>query len=1314
MEAPAAAMPPSLPAPKPRRRWWLLALDAALLLPLLVLAWFALSESGLRWAMRAVSAASGGVLVAGGVEGRLLGEWRIGKLEILLPGLRASAAKVELAWRPAALLRGRLHLTRLAAAELDVASAPGAEPARVPADLRLPLPVSVDVLRVGTLRVGRLEAGELRDPTVLTAVAARAHSDGRRHRVEQLDLAAGFGTVQAQAELDGKAPFDTDLRAVIEGRHEGRPVHLALAAAGPLERLVVSAGASGLDLSGHAVAQIRPFEPVPVGRVQIQIGEIDPAAFVAGAPAAALRIRADLEPQAPPAARDPPAAVDPADWVVSGPLQIDNLKPALADRGGVPLRSLSATLLWRAGSLSLSRIELLALGRGRAGGSAAWSGGALSADLQITDLNLAEVAAVLAPTRLFGALALQAQARTQRLRADLRDPRFVASFDATHDGGRMEVRSARLAARGAELAFSGGMDLGGRGAFQARGRLVRFDPSLYLAVPAASLNADFDARGQTRPGPSGELRFALRGDSRFDGRPLEGRGEVTLLPGRLARADVDLQLAGNALSAQGAFGAPGDRLDMRIDAPRLAALGVGVEGRLEASGHVEGTLAQPAGALALSAHDLLLPGGHRVGTLEARGELRDGAQGPFTVSAAARGLRPAGSSAPPQQATLEVAGTRASHALRLRAELPPNDRLIFEARGGLADGLEWVGSAERFEFGERLVLRLTAPASLRLAPGRFVLGPAELAGRKARIRLDETRLEAGQIFARGQMSGAEVGLALDRDQRVVPGGGGLRLGARWDLRLGARANGSLRLEREDGDIVLPGDTPVSLGLQRVELLVHAIEDRLGMSLQVSGTRLGEIAGSATALALRTEDGWKLAPDALLAGTLVARMPSIAWIGPLVSPNLQTSGALAAEFSVTGTSARPNGEGTIRGSELSLALADEGLRLSGGSLRMHFTPDALKLEELAFVSPNRVRPRDARIDVAGLAAQPGRLNASGELELASRRGQFDFSAQRLPLLQREDRWLMMSGEGRLELAELAAKLTAKLRADGGYLELAGAGAPSLGDDVVVKGREPRGRRLALALDVEANLGRSVYLVGRGLDTRLSGEVRLRGDGKGLPQAVGSLRTVGGTFDAYGQELAIERGIVNFQGPVDNPGLNVVALRKNLPVEAGVEISGTAQQPRVRLVSEPNVPDAEKLSWIVLGRAPDQAGARDPTLLLAAARAILGDGAGEVSRDLMRGIGIDALSLTEGDVGSSASRLPTTTVAGRLGGGSTTVGSQIVTIGKRLSADAYLSYEQSLAGAGNVVKLTYELSRRLSVIGRAGSENAVDLFYTFSFN
>ena len=82
--------------------------------------------------------------------------------------------------------------------------------------------------------------------------------------------------------------------------------------------------------------------------------------------------------------------------------------------------------------------------------------------------------------------------------------------------------------------------------------------------------------------------------------------------------------------------------------------------------------------------------------------------------------------------------------------------------------------------------------------------------------------------------------------------------------------------------------------------------------------------------------------------------------------------------------------------------------------------------------------------------------------------------------------------------------------------------------------------------------------------------------------GSIRTVRGTYFAFGQRLDIDRGQLIFDGPLDNPGLDIVALRRNLAVEAGVAVTGTVKVPVIQLTSNPPVPDSEKLSWLVLGQ------------------------------------------------------------------------------------------------------------------------------------
>jgi translocation and assembly module TamB len=101
-------------------------------------------------------------------------------------------------------------------------------------------------------------------------------------------------------------------------------------------------------------------------------------------------------------------------------------------------------------------------------------------------------------------------------------------------------------------------------------------------------------------------------------------------------------------------------------------------------------------------------------------------------------------------------------------------------------------------------------------------------------------------------------------------------------------------------------------------------------------------------------------------------------------------------------------------------------------------------------------------------------------------------------------------------------------------------------------------------------------------------------------------------------------------------------------------------------------------------------------------------------LKKTFGFDEFGLRQGAIGDTGNRQPSSRVAGGNGTDtSSTTGQQILSVGKRLSSNALLSYEQTLGKAEGIVKLTVSLTRQIAIIGRAGSDNALDVFYTLNF-
>jgi len=233
-----------------------------------------------------------------------------------------------------------------------------------------------------------------------------------------------------------------------------------------------------------------------------------------------------------------------------------------------------------------------------------------------------------------------------------------------------------------------------------------------------------------------------------------------------------------------------------------------------------------------------------------------------------------------------------------------------------------------------------------------------------------------------------------------------------------------------------------------------------------------------------------------------------------------------------------------------------------------------------------------------------------------------------------------------------------------------------------------------LDVHLNLGDNLEVRAQGLEGKLTGHVDFATTDDGELRAWGKVQTLNATFFAYGQKLQVDPGILVFDGPIDNPTLQVTAWRRNMAVEAGVQVSGTVRAPRVQIVSQPPVPEGERISWLVLGRPPSDATKADLGMLQVAAGALLARGdTMPLDRRIARAFGLDELTLR--GTGEAQDR--------------------VVALGKRLSDKLYVSYEQGIGTvASNLVKMDYSLSRRWSLRAETGTSSGGGLFYRFSWD
>jgi translocation and assembly module TamB len=413
------------------------------------------------------------------------------------------------------------------------------------------------------------------------------------------------------------------------------------------------------------------------------------------------------------------------------------------------------------------------------------------------------------------------------------------------------------------------------------------------------------------------------------------------------------------------------------------------------------------------------------------------------------------------------------------------------------------------------------------------------------------------------------------------------------------------------------------------------------------------------------------------------------------------GSVRADASLGGSRRQPEWRGTLHAGELALRSLIDGIDFSDGELDATLDGETLKLD--------RLRLRGAGGANGGLllgsgllrwsrpASAPGQPVAALEPALT-----LDLQAQTLRLLARADRRLMLSGKVAARLDGRRLDVSGRLQADQALFLLPDEDKPELGDDVVVRGQGQPARAQAAAplqtrLRLELALGDNFHLRGQGLDTDLRGELLLSANpGQATPQLTGQIRTERGSFRAWGQALEIEAGVLSFNGPYDNPGLDILALRPLSGQRIGVQLSGNALAPRLRLHADPELPESEKLAWLVLGRPASGAGS-EAALLQQAALALLSGRGRAADGGLTRALGLDELSLRgetqKADGSTSAAAL---------------------TLGKRISRQLYLSYTRSMIGATGTVAVLYDLTRNFTVRAQAGDDNALDLIFTRQYD
>jgi translocation and assembly module TamB len=417
---------------------------------------------------------------------------------------------------------------------------------------------------------------------------------------------------------------------------------------------------------------------------------------------------------------------------------------------------------------------------------------------------------------------------------------------------------------------------------------------------------------------------------------------------------------------------------------------------------------------------------------------------------------------------------------------------------------------------------------------------------------------------------------------------------------------------------------------------------------------------------------------------------------------ETRGNIDLDFSVDGTWSKPNPRGSLLLTNAGAYLPSLGMRIEDLSSRWKLRNGQIQIESL------RARSGPGQVEGAGTIWLKRWGIERFEGNLKGEKFQISYlpnlRIQSSPSLQFQGNPKHISVRGEILLPEVD------------LYEVSAPGVARLSSDVVMIDQASE-RKPALSMDIQVRvtLGDRIRVKAGGIETRLTGNLDLKISGLKPEElrARGEIHLAEGFFSGYGLSLRIERGrFIYAGGPVDNPELDILALRRSEDLEklynvkVGVAIFGSLKNPKVKLYSQPAMKDEEILSYLILARPYDPKQGNLSLLVIGAGGLVKGGSPGVL--DKMKGaLGIDTVDIQSGTGQTTTGQ--TGTPQAMMG----EVQRSLVTVGKYLTPQLYVSYGYSAFTSEQLLKVRYQISRQWEVETWRGNEMGIDLYYRIDF-
>lgn len=477
------------------------------------------------------------------------------------------------------------------------------------------------------------------------------------------------------------------------------------------------------------------------------------------------------------------------------------------------------------------------------------------------------------------------------------------------------------------------------------------------------------------------------------------------------------------------------------------------------------------------------------------------------------------------------------------------------------------------------------------------------------------------------------------------------------------------------------DKVAATELPPIDVTVRANLDngRLASSLVTNGiTKQAITANAALPFVLKLRPFVLVLPeDGKIEGAAKAKV-SLIRIGDLLALDGHIlKGILTADLNLAGTIKEPRVDGPVE--------------LEGGFYEN--IRSGTELRDIQFTG----KASSTRINIDQLTAKAGKvgkIEGIGWIDLSPSANfplSLSLSSNQAQLVDRDDFDATVTGDvtmrGNLDKATIGGKLIVN-RADISIPEGGGSDLPIIEYEEIggkfVKAEDP-GKAKAQPFDPELDLtidsSNKVYIRGRGLESEWEGNLRITGPTSN-PRITGGLQIKKGFFDFIEKRFEIETGIIDFKGALPpNPILAIEAAATDGDFKAIVKLDGPAGNPKLRLESEPALPEDEVLARLLFNRELSEIGPVEAAKLALALNKLRGGGGFDVFGEVRDALNIDTLDIVGGEEAADSR----------------------IKAGKYLNDEVYLEVEQGAGGDSSRARVEIEILPSISLEADTGTDS-----------